>query len=514
LKVTTERQENCMVKLTIAVDEKRSDDLLRRAARALSRRYRLPGFRPGKAPYSVVVQRLGIETIQSQALDQFGDQIFEEGLKESELEPVDQATLENVTWDPFTLHLQVPVAPQVDLGDLDDLRIPWTAPEVTETELEEALERLQQEQAEWREVERPAELGDQVILDIRAQVEGETVLENSDRELILSQDSPYPVPGFGEAVVGMQPGEEREFSLTYPQDHYSIHIAGKEGLFTVKLSKIQVEERPELNDEFAIMVGDYEDLDDLKTKLRSTLQQDAESKAESEYEDQLWAKLFETVSVEYPVVMVDQEVEMLKQQIEQQLQQQQQLDMESYWRLTNTTEEAWKAQVRPQAEERLKRRLILAEVIHTQELKLDDDGIAAEIERLVEPLGENADQMREFLSTPMSKLRITESLLTQQAMERLLAIARGERALKAAPEETEEPAAEPEQEAPASAAEQEQVPPAQEAAADVEEQVKPDAPDRESPADAEGQEQPSPAAQELAAQGETAEAPVETTPEI
>jgi trigger factor len=284
MQVTTERQEKCMVKLTIALDEKETNSYLKRAAQALSRKYRIPGFRPGKAPYNVVVRRMGIESLQSQALDQFGDEIYQKGLDESKLEPADRASLEDVTWDPFALHLTVAVAPEVELGSYKDIRLPWQVPEVTDQELQDAMLRMQKEQSEWKPEERPAQFGDQIVADITAKVDDEVVLENVGRELVLSAESPYPVPGFAETVLGMSAGEEHEFNLTYPPDHYNADIAGKLAHFTVKLSEIRSESLPTLDDEFAVSVGDYENLEDLKTQLRQSLQQNAERDAEEEFE--------------------------------------------------------------------------------------------------------------------------------------------------------------------------------------------------------------------------------------
>jgi trigger factor len=428
-----------VVKLTIAVDEQRTNDLMKRAARTLSRNYRMPGFRPGKAPYNVVVRRVGIESVQAQVLDQFGDQIYQEGLEKSELEPADQASLDDVTWDPFTLHLTVSVAPEVDLGNYAEVRVPWEEPQVSDQDLEEALERMQKEQMEYEPEDRPSELGDRVVMDIKATVEEQVVLENTGRELVLSADSPYPVPGFASSVVGMNPGETREFDLTYPEDHYNADIAGKEGHFVVQLSEIRVEVLPALDDEFAMSVGDYENLEDLRAQLRQSLQEQAERAAENEYEEQLWAKLLEEVKVEYPDVYVDQEVESIKDQLERQLSQQN-LELATYFQLSNTTEEAWQSEVRPQAEERLQRRLVLAEVIKDQGLEVSAEEIEAEIETTLEPMGERAGEMREMLESPIGRMSIAETLVARKATERLQAIARGELPLtegEAEPEEAE-----------------------------------------------------------------------------
>jgi trigger factor len=425
LNVTTERLENCIVALDIALEEQESTNYMRSAARTLSRKYRIPGFRPGKAPYGVVVRRFGIEAVQSQVLDQFGKQIFEKGLGESGLEPVDQASLEEVTWDPaLTLHVKVPVGPEVDLGAYRDIRIPWEEPTVTDEDLEEALLRLREENVEWTQAERPAELGDQIVLDITSTVDGNLVLQNTAREMVLNADSPYPLPGFAEQVVGMTVGESREFDLTYPEDHYNPDTAGKVGHLQVHLQEIKVKELPPLDDEFAILVGDYEGLEDLKTSLRQSLLEKAEQEAEQAHMTKLWEHLFEVATVEYPAAYVDREIEVIKSEIGSSLQRQG-MDMETYFKLTNTTEEAWKEQVRPQAMNRLRQKLILAQVVSDQQIQLEEGEIDAEVERMVEPLGEGADEMREALKGPQGVLMVGDSLLTDKAIERLKEIARG-----------------------------------------------------------------------------------------
>jgi trigger factor len=399
LKVTTERQENCVVQLTISVDQEKETEYLRRSARALSREYRIHGFRPGRAPYDVVIQRLGLEMVRAQALDRFGDEVFEQGLEESKLEPVAQASLQNVTWDPMTLHVEVPVKPEVLLNEYRDIRITWGVPEVAEEQVNEELLKLQEEQSEWRPDDRPSEMGDQVVLNIKGTVEGEIVLENTNRELVLDPDSPYPVPGFAEAVVGMRPDETRELDLTYPEDHYNAEIAGKEGHFEVTLHEIRVEVLPELDDEFAILVGDYESLSELKASVREKLEEEARERAENEYEEQVWEALLETAEVDFPAVMGDREIESMKAQLEQQLQQGQGMDFQSFLSLSNTTEEAWAAGVRPEAEERLRRGLLLAELIEQEELSVEPTEVEAEIEEMLEPLGERGEAARDVQLT-------------------------------------------------------------------------------------------------------------------
>jgi len=443
LKVTSERLENCIVALHIEVDDQETHTYLRQAARKLSQDYRIAGFRPGKAPYDVVVQRFGLDAIREQVVEQFGEQIFEKGLEASGIKPAERASLEQVTWDPFTLHVKVPVEPMVNLGNYRDIRIEWQEPVITDQDVEGELNRLRQQHAEWQEEpERGAELGDQVVLDITGKAEGKVVLGNKDREMVLNADSPYPIPGFAQQVVGMKVGESREFDLTYPADHYNPDTAGKEAHFEVTLHRIRVEKLPELNDEFAALVGDYENLEDLKNKLRQSLLERTQYETQETYLDQIWERLRQEAVVEYPQIYVDRELEVMKRQIKSQLQQNN-IDLENYLKLINSTEAEWKEGLRPQAVERLVRRLILQQVIEQEKIQVKEEEIEAETQHALELVGDDASQLREWLQSSVGQLSIIEDLLTRKATERLIEIARGQAPdLEQTPEQAEaEPAA-------------------------------------------------------------------------
>ena len=236
MEVTAERLENCQVELTIEVDEERVEQELRRVARRLSKRRRIPGFRPGRAPYDAVLRFFGKNALYQVVLDDLGQAVFEEALEKEGIEQFAQAELMDIQLEPMVLKMMVPVAPIVELGDYRQLRL--TPPEVTvsDEEVEEALKRIQAQHSQWQPVERPAQLDDQVIVDIEGTVEGEVVLSNQERVLLLKAESPYPLPGFNEQIVGMVIGEDREFDLTYPENLANEELAGRESHFKVHLT--------------------------------------------------------------------------------------------------------------------------------------------------------------------------------------------------------------------------------------------------------------------------------------
>ncbi len=285
MKTTSERQENCQVRVTVELDAAEVENKLRQTAQKLSRRYTVPGYRKGKAPYAAVLRTFGRELLQEQALEEFGQEIYDQALKGIEYEPYTAGELEKVEWDPFRLEILVPIMPEVDLGDYRSVRATPEPKPVTDDAVDHYLEDLRQQNTQWIPVERPAAPGDHVVVDIEGRAGDQVVLSNQGRELTLDTASRYPLPGFHEQVAGMSPGEEKRFTLTYPDDDPRKDLAGQEATFTVKLVAINEPDVPPLDDELAQMVGDYSTLADLRAAAHKNLEEEARQAAEAELPD-------------------------------------------------------------------------------------------------------------------------------------------------------------------------------------------------------------------------------------
>ena len=219
MKVTTERLEDCQVNVIIELDAAEIDKRLRQTARKISRQFTVPGYRRGKAPFAAVIRAFGREAIQQQAIDDLGQELYEEALEEIEYEPYQVGELQDVEWDPFRMTVLLPIPPEVDLGDYRSVRVPYEVEPVTEEQIEAYLAGLQQEHAQWVPVERPAAIGDQVVLDMQGMAGDEVeIMSNEEYEMLLQADVAYPLPGFHEEIVGMSTGEEKTFTLTVPED--------------------------------------------------------------------------------------------------------------------------------------------------------------------------------------------------------------------------------------------------------------------------------------------------------
>ena len=184
MKVETERLENCQMALTIEVDEERTQRALRKVARRISRQAKIPGFRPGKAPYNVVAGMFGKDVLYQEVLDELGNTVYEEALKETGLEPFGQAQLTDYETDPLVLKMVVPLVPVVELGDYRQMRLEPEEEAAREEEIDETLRRIQEQNTFWEPVKRAAQWGDLAIVDIEGMVKGETVIGNKGRELI------------------------------------------------------------------------------------------------------------------------------------------------------------------------------------------------------------------------------------------------------------------------------------------------------------------------------------------
>lgn len=424
MKVTTEELENRQMAMTIEVENNEAEKALRKAARTLSRKYDIPGFRPGKAPYNVVVRLLGLAAVQEQALDDLAEKLYKQALKEEDIQPYDTASLDQVTWNPLTLRLTIPLPPQVDLGAYREVRLTPEEVTVTEEQVAEVLERIRKDNATWQPVERAAQFGDMVTIDIEATADDEVILSTEGREMILLENSRYPLPGFTHHLIGMEAGEEKTFTMTYPEDYYREDLAGREAQFTVLMQSVKGELLPDLDDALAMATG-FESLDELKQAIRDQLLDEAQREANERFLDQALDQMVERANISYPPVMLEDEIDEMIEEQESFLQRRG-MTLENFLTLRNQTEEELREELRPHAERRLRTSLLLSELVKAEKLTVNDGEVKEEIERIARSMDENADAIRDVLSSPQNKITLYNRLLLRKALDRVTAIAKGE----------------------------------------------------------------------------------------
>jgi trigger factor len=399
LKISTEPQENRQLEVKIEVDQARVDEQLRRAARKLAGEYRIPGFRRGKVPYHILVQYLGEHTLYNEFVERLGQEVYGEAVETGEFEPYAQASLNDISFEPLTYILSVPLEPIVELGDYRSLRVEEEAPEVDEEEVTQQLDSYREQYAGWQDVDRPSTYGDMLNIDVKSVIpadgdEEETVvLDESDWDVTPDQENPMEPPGFDEALIGMTPGEEKEFTLSWPEESQSIY-AGKTAQFSVKLNSIQAYEKPELNDEFAQLVGpDFETLDDLMNNIRETLREQAEAEAENNYLEKVLDSVMEQATLDYPPVVVEDQIDSMVNEFAQRLQQFGIGDIEAYFDQVGQSLDEYRESLREQAEIAARRNLIISELWKLEQITATDDDLDAKIQEIIgNPEDEAADE--------------------------------------------------------------------------------------------------------------------------
>jgi trigger factor len=373
-------------------------------------------------------------------LEELGQEVFEEALEEEDIQPYAQAELEDVSFDPMILKFVVPLPPSVQLKDYRDIRVEVEEAVTSDEDVDQAVEQLRDERAEWNVVERPLAEGDRGVVHVKAS-SGEETLDDGDRTFVIDTESIFPAPGFHEKLLEMTPDEIREFELTYPEDWRDETFAGRTVQFEVDLQEVQEKALPELNDEFAILVGDYDSLDDLRAQVRENLQSQAEHAAMHKLEAEALDKLVEGASISFPPALLEEHLDSMISEQDSLIRRQQGVSLEDFLKMTGDTMEEFRENTCEAAEIRLKRSLAMGTLAELEKLTPDEEELEAEKEVLLAAFGDAQSEMQRFLTTPQGEGVVRRQVLSRKAQERLVAIAKGE-APEIEPEEAEEQATE------------------------------------------------------------------------
>ena len=432
MKVTTERLPQSQIALQIEVEDERLERAKKAAFRRLAAKVRIPGFRPGKAPRAILERHLGEHAILHDAVDRLMPELYREALDQEAIDPVDKADYELVTEEPLVAKFTVPVRPTIDLGDYTSLRVE-NEPVVVEPErVDEGLEALRHRYATLEPVERPIEWNDIVRADVDATVNGSSFVHEEDAEFRLIEGQTVSLPGFAEALLGHEKGDEFEFELTVPDDAPDERLRGQQAHYRLHLKEIKQENLPELDDDFARQVGEgFADPAALRARVEDDLREALENEAQHRYHDRILEALADQVQPEYPPVLVERETERLLQEQSGATQPQRsgrggrtdREALERYLQHVGKSEEELRAELAPIAEGRIRRSLVLSEVTEAEHILVADEEVEAEIERLTSGVGGQADDVRRLFSTESAKESLRRSLLTRKTLDRLVEIA-------------------------------------------------------------------------------------------
>jgi trigger factor len=420
VKVTNEKTENSQTYLTIEMEPAEVEEGLEKSYHRLVQRAKVPGFRKGKAPRPIFERYYGRESLLDEAIEKLVPEAYEKAIKEQAIEPIARPQIEVTQTEPLVFKAIVPLKPKVKLGDYHSLRLTPESVSVSDDDVNSVIEGLRHRQATWEPVDRPAQLGDSVVMDIWSNIDGQPFINQKGLQYQVLKDAPFT--GFGDQVAGMKKDEEKEFKLQLPADYSRSELAGKEPQFKVRVNEIKQEILPELNDDFAKQVNpEVKDLAELREKILAELKARAEERAKIEFEEKVIDAVVAQAQVEFPTVLVETELHRL---IDQRFRGQQEL--EEYLKSINKTQEQLHEELHPIATQRVTRSLVLGQAVEDEKIEVSQAEIDADAKRLVDGTTENnKDKMEKFLATPEARESMEQSLLTRKTIERLVDIAQG-----------------------------------------------------------------------------------------
>ncbi len=441
MKIDKELLDDHQVKLVVESDQKPFDDAKQRAARKLAKKVKIPGFRPGKAPYHVIVRHIGESTIVEEAIEILVNDIYPDVIIQAEIEPYSIGSLENIpSLDPPVFEFVVPLKAEVELGNYKEIRLPYEQPTVEETDIEEVIENLRERQAVIEPVDAPAKEGNLVRIRLQGErttpAEGESPILVNDREYPVviepeaEDQTEWPFPGFSRQLIGLSAGDKKELDYSFPEDTEFDSLKGEQAIFNVSVEQVNTRTLPELDDEFASSVGEYETMDDLRTAIRQELQGQAEQSYNEGYDEDLIDQIVDLSSIKYPPQMIEQEIENVINRLGNNIAQQG-LDMDLYLKSRQMDMDALKEEVTPVAETRLQKSLVLLELADAEGIQIESEELQTATNRT---LGELSTYMQEkdfqrMIQTDEARSNLVGNVMMDMLIDRTQArirdIARG-----------------------------------------------------------------------------------------
>ena len=422
MKCNVEKTENANeVKLEVTIEANKFEEAIKKVYFQSAKYFNIPGFRKGKAPMNIVEKYYGKEIFYEDAFNEVVPAELEEALKENNIEAVSRPDIDVKQIEKgkdliFTAVFQT--KPEAELGKYKGIEIEKIEYNVTDEDINHELGHMQEHNARLISVEdRPVESGDTAVIDFEGFVDG-VAFEGGKaegHELVIGSNT--FIPGFEDQVIGMKIDEEKDINVKFPEEYFSKELAGKDATFKVKLHEIKKKELPELDDEFAKDVSEFDTLDELKKSIKDNMEKENEQRQKYETEDAVIKAVCENVKVEIPSGMIENETEDMLKNIESRLSYQG-LKLEQYLQMMGKTAEEVKKEYEPQAIEAIKSRLMLEAVIKAEKIEATEDEIVAKVKEMATSYGKADDE--EFMKNENVRKYIKSGMESEKALEFLV----------------------------------------------------------------------------------------------
>jgi len=419
MSLQVEKLENNMAKLTIEVEAERFEKAIEDVYRKQRNKITIPGFRRGKAPRKMIENMYGAGVFYEDAANALIPDAYDEALAECEEEIVSTPKIEAVQIEagkPFIFTAEVALKPEVKLGRYKGVEVERIDTTVTEEEVDAEIEKEREKNGRSITVEdRPVEDGDEVVLDYEGFVDGVAFEGGKGENHSLTIGSGEFIPGFEEQLVGAEIGKEVELNVTFPEEYHEASLQGKEAVFKCTVHEIRRKELPELDDEFASEVSDFDTLEEYREDVRKNLTEKKEAEAKTEKENAVIEAIIEDAEMEIPEAMLTTQQRQMADDFVRRLQMQG-LSLEQYFQFTGLTYDRLLEQVRPNAEQRIHSRLVLEAVADAENIEVSEEEYEAELQRMAESYRMELDKVREMIGDGEKK-QIMKDLAVQKAVD-------------------------------------------------------------------------------------------------
>ena len=418
MSLQVEQLEHNMAKLTIEVSAEELEGALQKAYQKQKSRINVPGFRKGKVPRQLIEKMYGPEIFYDDAANALIPEAYSKAYDESGLEIVSQPKIDVTQIEkgkPFIFTAEVATKPEVELGEYKGIEVPKYSNRVTQKEIDAKLEEEQLKNARTITVEgRPVQDKDEVVLDFEGFVDGEALEGGKGENYPLTIGSGSFIPGFEEQLIGAEPEKEVEVKVTFPEDYHAEDLKGKEAVFKCTVHEIKAKELPEIDDEFAAEVSEFDTLEEYKADVKAKIKEQKAADGKRNQEDQAVEQAVKNAEYEIPQPMIETQTTQMVEDFAQRIQSQG-ITLEQYFQFTGLTAEKMMEDMRPQAIKRIETRLVLEAVAKAENIEITDEKIDEELAKMAESYNMEVEKLKEFMGENEKK-QMKEDLAVQEAV--------------------------------------------------------------------------------------------------
>lgn len=399
MKATLISKENNRAKFTMDFTAEEFEAAVVKAYQDSKDKFNIDGFRKGKAPRSIIEKHFGEGVFFEDAINNLFQTAYPEALNELDLEVIDspQADFSEIgKGKPLTVTIDVAVYPVVEVKDYKGIEVEQVDPEVTEEDVDRDIEAMRKRNSRMVVADRPVENGDTVILDYAGFVGDEQFQGGTAENQELKIGSGMFIPGFEEQLIGVKAGESKDVVVTFPEEYQAKELAGKEATFKCTVHEVKFEELPELDDEFAKDVSEFDTLAELRDDARARILESVKLQCENESKDKVIAQIYENNKIEAPATMVADEMDRMIQELEQQMRYQG-LNIQQYLQFTGSTLDDFRNEIKPEAEKRVATRIVLRSIGDVENVEVTDEDLDKELQRMSEAYNTDPENIKKML---------------------------------------------------------------------------------------------------------------------